>query len=249
MNGGEFWRDSPNIAVVTPNNTFLNCEFENPMRHIACLSLLMTTCLFGCVLNLNAVVGSGNTVTDVRDVPRFDQVLLEGASDVVITIAETQAVSVDVDDNLVDIITTEVVDGRLVISNSQSYSTQTGVIVRITVPELTKVGISGSGDVSVSGLAVKEFDASIAGSGDIAVTGSAEIVTARVAGSGTIDLFGLQAVDATAKIAGSGDVYVCASSSVTAKIAGSGDVEYCGHSGMEPKVSSSIAGSGVISKR
>ncbi len=209
-------------------------------------------CLPGCVANftgLASVAGSGNMVTDIRDVPQFDRVLVEGSTDVTVSIGDTQSVEVDVDDNLVDIITTEVSDGRLVVSSSQGYSSSGGVVVRITVPELNGVGITGSGDLTASGLRAKDFEASVAGSGDITVTGETATVTARVAGSGTIDASKLHSTEAVAKIAGSGDIYVCASSKVTAKIAGSGDIAYSGHSGMEPEVSTSVAGSGDVTKR
>lgn len=223
------------------------------MRLTAICGLLSALCVSGCVVNMNggfnAVQGSGNMVTDIRDLPQFDSVLLEGSSNVVITIGDVQAVEVDADDNIVDVITTEVDQGRLVVSSSHNYSTQNEVVVRITIPELKKIGISGSGDVTVTELASPEFEASVAGSGDIIVTGTAGTVTARVAGSGTIDLTQLHASDAVAKIAGSGDIYVCASASITAKIAGSGDVQYSGHSGMSPKVSTSVAGSGDVTQR
>lgn len=202
----------------------------------------------GCHVAFDSIQGSGIKVTDIRAVADFTKLSVSNSADVIVQIGDEQSVEVDIDDNLVDVITTEVSNGRLSISSNQSYSTNVGLQVRITVPRLEAVSISGSGDVTVTGLSNDEFKASITGSGDIKAAGTATAVEAKVTGSGTVDLAELHAETAEAKVTGSGDIYVCASKDVSARVTGSGDISYAGHSDLNPAVSSSVTGSGNVRK-
>ena len=188
-------------------------------------------------------------VTDVRDLPEFNKVALQGSPNVEVQIGEQQSVEVEVDDNLVDVITTEVSDGELTISSNESYSTSSGITVRITIPQLESVQVAGSGNVTASGLAESSFSGIVSGSGDVVVTGTATSVTTHVTGSGDIDLSDLRAETVTAEVTGSGDIDVTASQTVAATVTGSGDITYSGHSGGEPTVTSTINGSGDVEKR
>lgn len=225
------------------------------MRNFATiLSLALITAATGCNVSINgnpltATKGSGIAVTDIRDVAEFTRIKVTGSADVDVTFGDEPSLEVEVDDNLVESITTEVDDGELTIGSEGSYSTSLGVKVRITMLALESVSVSGSGSVNVDDLKGDSFEVSVSGSGDVKVDGKVTRVTANVAGSGDVDLTELQAVEVDASIAGSGDIDVTASEKVTASIAGSGDISYDGHSGAEPKVESQIVGSGDIDKR
>lgn len=188
-------------------------------------------------------------VTDVRDLPEFSKISLDGSTNVELQIGDEQSVEVDVDDNLVDVITTEVSDGELTISSNESYSTSSGITVRITIAELQSVEVAGSGNVTASGLTGDSLSVTVLGSGDVVVTGTATKVTAHVTGSGDIDLTNLKAETVTADVTGSGDIDVTASGTIAATVSGSGDITYSGHSGGEPTVTSTVHGSGDVEKR
>jgi len=216
------------------------------------LTAVCALCLFvtGCNVQIGAgVQGSGNKVTDIRAVDTFSKIKLDSSADVVVEIADEQSVEVDVDDNLVEIITTEVSGDTLSIGSSESYSSRTGVVVRIKVAKLDTVSLMGSGEIKVDGLAADDFSATVTGSGDVVVVGAAKTVTAKVTGSGDVDCSALKAETANARVTGSGDVSVSASKFVKAKITGSGDIDYSGHSGSSPNVDTSVTGSGDINKR
>ncbi len=224
------------------------------MRILAgCALFLAFAATSGCHVSLNGlgpgVQGSGLKVTDVRAVPEFTKVRVRNSANVIIQIGDEQSVEVEVDDNLVDVITTDVSGGEMTVSSDGSYSTNLGVTVRVTVPKLEAASINGSGDITVSGLAAEKFEATVRGSGDIRVVGTATRIEAKVTGSGDIDLSQLNADTGAAKVTGSGDISICVSEKLDARVTGSGDIRYGGHSGSEPKVDESVTGSGNISKR
>ncbi len=213
---------------------------------VCALCLLVT----GCNIQIGGgVQGSGNKVTDIRAVDTFSKLELHSSADVVVEIADEQSVEVDVDDNLVEIITTEVSGDTLTIGSSESYSSPSGVVVRIRVVKLDDVSLMGSGEIRVNGLAADDFSATVTGSGDIVVNGAATTVTAKVTGSGDVDCSALKAETANARVTGSGDVSVSASKFVKARITGSGDIVYSGHSNSNPNVDTSVTGSGDIHKQ
>ncbi|MFK7819881.1 MAG: head GIN domain-containing protein [Planctomycetaceae bacterium] len=216
----------------------------------ACGLFLMAVSLSGCNIAINAVQGSGQLATDVRDVSEFQSIRLYTSVDVVVQVGESTTLEVEGDDNLCELISTEVSgDGWLTISSNKSFSTRNPITVRITTPSLENVELAGSGDITVEGLTGDRFDAQVSGSGDIIASGTADRIEAAVAGSGSIDMSELKAAVADATVSGSGDIIVCANKEVTATVSGSGEIEYSGHSGQKPDVSTTVNGSGDVSAR
>jgi putative autotransporter adhesin-like protein len=63
-----------------------------------------------------------------------------------------QSVVVHADSNLIGHITTKVVAGTLVVADTGSFSTKTPMSVAVSVPSLTALNLSGSGQLSVTGV-------------------------------------------------------------------------------------------------
>jgi len=211
----------------------------------------------------NQVEGSGVKASESRDVGEFTGVQVKTSGEVQIQVGETQSVSIETDDNLLELITTEVADGTLVIASEQPFNTEVGLHVAITVPVLKALAINGSANVEVKDVAGESFeteiqgsgDATVAstaeqikirlqGSGDATITGAAKNVEVDIKGSGNAKLFELAADTAHVAIAGSGDADVQATQNLNVTIAGSGGVRYHG----DPKVTESIVGSGKVER-
>jgi len=176
----------------------------------------------------NSVKGSGDMVTEERQLDSFSAVELQGSPDVYITVGGEQKVEITADDNLIDLILTRVKRDELVIYNKTSYSTRKGIKVKITVPKLEQVNIEGSGDMYITGVDGTEFSINIDGSGDIEVAGKVEDVEIEINGSGDVDASELIAQFADVEINGSGDVTVYADEDIRTSINGSGDVDVLG---------------------
>lgn len=134
--------------------------------------------------------------------------------------------------------------------------------VAVTVPALTAVSVTGSGDTKVDRVSGDSFSGAIAGSGDLklgqvavkslnlAIAGSGEVTAAgradranyTIAGSGDVHAAGLTATSAAAEVAGSGNVRARVTGEATARIMGSGDIDISGGA----KCQSTKHGSGNI---
>lgn len=209
--------------------------------------------------------GDGNVVTRQREVPAFDRIRLEGSAEVKVKVGEGPGVAVTVDGNLQEIVVAEVKGGTLVVGARKSMRPTKGPLVEVSVPELRRFDLAGSGDVSIEGgkgdleLRVEgsgdlvwrgeaaALRAEVRGSGDVRLEGQAERLRAEVEGSGDIDASGLAARSAQARVHGSGDVELrLDGGELDATVEGSGDVRWRGKASVER---ARVAGSGEISRR
>ncbi|HTF89273.1 MAG TPA: head GIN domain-containing protein [Planctomycetota bacterium] len=174
--------------------------------------------------------GSGVSATQTRLVPEFHALRIEGSCDAKVAVGGAASLEISADDNLIDDITTEVVEGVLVISmkDGANDSFRVGPRATISVPSFDCAVIQGSGDVDITGVNGESLEVRISGSGDLNARGKATKVTVAIDGSGDIDLGGLESLQANVSINGSGDVRVRCSQSLTASVSGSGDVDYLG---------------------
>ncbi len=219
----------------------------------AYVSFLGVALLFTAALPVSAglfgqktVKGSGEVATQAREVGTFDRIRSSGSFDVNVTIGPQQKVTVSFDDNLIDLVMTEVKGRTLQIYSDGSFSSHKSCRIEITVPSLEAVVVSGSGDIYVRGLKGAEFSYEISGSGDATLIGEVDEVDIEVSGSGEVDARELKAKRAYVEIAGSGDVQVWASDLLDGSIAGSGDIAYYGD---PAEVNRDVAGSGNIRKK
>lgn len=189
------------------------------------------------------VRGSGELTTEDRSVKAFTEIESNIGADMVVTVGKPQSVKVTYDDNIIDMVTTEVKGGTLVIDADGSFSTRSNCLIEITVPMLEAVEFLGSGDIEVHGITGPEFTIDISGSGDVELDGEVDELFAEISGSGEIDARKLVAKDVDIEISGSGEAVVNALASLSGEVSGSGDIRYLG----EPEVvRTNVSGSGSI---
>lgn len=214
------------------------------------VSLVMITaasCTDITIDNTDRISGSGNVVTEPRDVSGFDEVVVLGSGDVLVDVTGTESLSISADDNLMPLLTSDV-DGtklELGVEPDTSISPSERIEYRITVVDLNGVSILGSADFVVTGVDTPSFDVLIAGSGDVEISGDAESLAVEIGGSGNFAGEGLSVARGSVTIGGSGSAVVNVIEELDVSIGGSGDVEYIGN----PIVSSSIGGSGSVSQK
>lgn len=199
--------------------------------------LLLASCSF--------VRGSGTVVAQERKVPTFETVELSTSADVVITVGDrSPTLTVEADDNVVDLVLTEVEGGTLVVRTrpGRAFFGASPVVVTAGTEDLRGTGVSGSGSVTASGIDAASFEINVSGSGDVVVGGSVQDLSVRVSGSGTVDASELTSIEATVSISGSGDVMVRATETLRADVSGSGDVTYSGR----PRLEAHTSGSGSV---
>jgi hypothetical protein len=139
---------------------------------------------------------------------------------------------------------TEVRDGTLRVTFDHDGFGGDDVVVEASVPELTAIEASGSGDIEAVGIDADAFELRSDGSADIALEGTAGRLTLLLDGSGDADLAGLAAGVARVAVSGSGDAEVRAGERLDVAVDGSGDVRYHGN----PALTQHVDGSGDLSR-
>ena len=157
------------------------------------------------------LAGSGNLITEARDVPPFEAVEVSSGINLVLKVVPdgVQAVSVTYDDNLLDNIETEVRGNTLVVDVDGAFNTfGSGRFVSVTATSLTSVTASGGSDLDGSGNA-GEYSLDVSGGADV-------------------DLRELDARTVDVDISGGADVEVAATESIVGEISGGSDVTVFG---------------------
>ncbi len=214
--------------------------------------------------NSNRVNGSGNAVSETRDVSGFNEVSLEVPSTLYITQGDTESLTIEADDNVLELIETEVNGSRLTLGIKPTISLNLGSRIKfyLTVKDLNAIringsgrveaetltttdlilGISGSGAYVIIQLTAARLETNIDGSGKIIVAGTAPELDVHISGSGNFNCPDLAAQNAVVKIDGSGSVTLWPTDTLDIRISGSGTVRYYG----SPTITQSISGSGSI---
>jgi len=189
------------------------------------------------------VQGSGIAATQTRAVAGFNRLDLAGSSMVTVVVGGRQSVVVHADSNLLGRVTTHVVGGTLLIGTTGSFTTRTSMSVDITVPTLAAVTLSGSGQLSVSGISTPVLTVSLPGSGAMDASGTVTRLDVTLGGSGLAQLDQLTARDVHAVVSGSGLIRVTATASLDASVPGEGAIVYGGN---PPRVITSVTGVGAV---
>ena len=194
-------------------------------------------------LTKNNIQGSGNIISESRELNNFTSIILLGSIDVNIKTSESNNCVVVADDNLIPYIKTEVVNNKLNISLNESYSSEEKLVVNINTPNYDEVSLSGSGNINILDFKNNNLSLNISGSGNITGNGEVETLVVKINGSGNLMSKEIKSKSATITINGSGDGEVFASDSISTKINGSGNIKYFGN---PENVDSIINGSGNI---
>jgi Putative auto-transporter adhesin, head GIN domain len=212
---------------------------SSPSRFLPLLlAAVPALALTGCGLS-----DDGPRTTQTRNVASFTRIENPGSVDVRLQVGEPQRVQVRAGEKVIDDVSTEVRDGTLHIDFDHDGWGGDNVVVEASVPKLTGIDASGSGNVDADGITADAFEARAEGSGDITLNGTTGRLVLEVDGSGDAELDGLTAREAHVTATGSGDVDVRAATRLAVSLDGSGDVRYHGN----PALTKADDGSGDLS--
>jgi len=219
------------------------------------------------VLLLVVQASSAQSVySETRDVSGFTEVSFAVAGEVYIDLGSRYSVVLEGDKGYIGEIETKVTGNVLRIKTEKWFNTgNKKVTVRITMPSLEGVSVSGSGKVTVNDplkggdlgigisgsgkiflgeVALGEVDCSVSGSGSLNISGDGTIDKLEINISGSGDYIGentrVKSLDA--RISGSGNCDCYVTEILRAAISGSGDIRYSGN----PKIDAAISGSGKL---
>ena len=193
------------------------------------LNSLFATVLLLSIASCTYTTGEGPVVEKGFAKETFDGVELNGSFDVSISQGVQQNVLVLGNENIIDKLKMEVLNGVLYISLEPGSYLNYDLEVRLTVPTVNYVSLSGSGDIKLGTFVeIDKLKMKLDGSGDIKSEGVIEVLSdteLELDGSGDIDLK-LKSRSVVASLDGSGDIDL-EGATLTLKVAldGSGDIK------------------------
>jgi hypothetical protein len=211
---------------------------------VRCAVILTALLATACGSDIDGVRGSGDVQSEERTVTGFDEILLEGSGRIFVDVSETESLTIEAEDNLLPLLSSEVTGSRLELRTSESISPTRPIVYTIGAIAFEGISIVGSGDLVAANLDCNSFNASVAGSGNFDLTGQCDRLDLSITGSGDFAGEAFEVGTADIDISGSGDVVVNATDELVVRITGSGDVEYLG----DPSTDIDIAGSGDVRK-
>jgi Protein of unknown function (DUF2807). len=234
------------------------------MKHCNALLPLVSSLII--LTSCEKLVGKGPVVSETRPTAAFNSLQVSVPAETYFTQDSIFKVELQAQQNILDEMETVVIGDELKIRfrHSTRLKSHEGITIRITAPDARnleihgsgnmyvsgpfapaniRLGIEGSGNITVNDVSTSVIGARIEGSGSIQVkNGLANASEARISGSGNINLSQVQVRDADARIDGSGTIRVYATDKLNARISGSGTIYYRG----QPAVNSSTSGSGRV---
>lgn len=221
-------------------NKFRINQFK-PLTKKLIVLLIVLVSVFSC--SKEDFYGSGDTLSEFRNVASFTRVFSEGTFKVNITKGEEQSVEITADDNIMQRVRTDVTNGQLRLYLTDGNYNNVHLEAHITVLDLKEISNSGDGDVYIH----NNNDAGVfktinSGAANIYLEGSCDFLDIQNEGSGTILAYHMPAKECKINIQGSGDIEVICEATLNVKIKGSGNVYYKG----TPSINTKISGSGKV---
>lgn len=216
------------------------------------IGLLSMTLLSSClslnnITDLETVIGSGEVVTEARDVSGFSTVILQGAGDVNIDVTGSESLSITADANYLPYIETVVEGDTLYIRTIREviFTDVTQLDFNITAANLDAVELQGAGDFNIQNLDTASWQVKLPGAGRITVAGQTGEQSVELLGAGSYEAEDLESQVATIVSSGAGSAVVRVSDELNVTINGLGSVEYIG----SPTVNQEINGVGNVTQR
>lgn len=223
------------------------------------LSLFVSSCInvnFG-----NGKKGNGVVTEETRKIKEnFTEVSAAEGLDVFVTQADEFEILVEADENVIELIATDIRDGKLRIHTTENIGRATKSIY-VSLPEITVLESSSGADLIVQNeirtdkldleassgsdleveVVASEIDADASSGADIKITGETILLNADASSGADIKARGLLAKRCIADASSGSDISVNVSESLTADASSGADISYSGEAEVSKK--KSVSGS------
>ncbi len=224
----------------------------------AILALLASSCM----LDVNwgsGVKGNGVVVEETRSIPEeFTAVTASEGLDVFVSQGPEFNIRVEADENVIELIGTDIRDGKLRVHAIKNIGRATKNIY-VTLPEVTALYASSGADLVVRGsvetdkirldsssgadlqvdLVADEVEADCSSGAEIRVSGRANLMHADASSGSDIKAQDLEVKVCYANASSGADIRVLVSESLTADASSGADIRYSGDATVEAKKSAS----------
>lgn len=218
------------------------------MKILTLLSIGLVIGLAGCSISgyTSKVKGSGVVKTEKRSLASFSALDVSCPTSVEVRCQGSQSLEISGDDNIVQLITTEVKGDTLYIRSSTDYDPHDKLRISVSTPNLKKFVFAGAGEADLSDVKNDRMEILLSGAGSINASGETKEADISLSGAGSVDAKNLHAVDANVNSTGVGSVDIYATGQLDAKTSGIGEINYYGS---PKKVNKQAGGMGSINEK
>jgi hypothetical protein len=233
------------------------------------LTLLFVATLFSsCAIDMfNRVNGNRNVVTEDRSTKEdFTKIKVSTGLDLYISQGSKNQITVEADENLQDIIRTEVKDGVLKIYSEKNIWRAKARKVYVTVKTLEaltatsgsdayaketlkvndlKISATSGADIHIS-VNVNTIETTATSGSNIEVSGASNNHISKATSGASIDAYQLRSKNVTVKVTSGANINVHASESIDAKATSGGDIDF---KGSPKKVNKKTSSGGSVSAK
>lgn len=234
------------------------------------VATLLSLTLFSCNFDMNfstGVRGNGNVQTEERAINEsFSAIKATEGLDVYLTQGNNESITIEADENLHELIITEVIDGVLKIHTSENIGRSTAKKIMVSFKDVNAITSTSGSDVystntinanhlklkSTSGSDMKlDVNTSVlecesTSGSDLRLSGKTVKLIAEATSGSDIKASDLKAESSQVKATSGADITVNTSKELTAKASSGGDIKYYGN---PEKVEKSDGVSGSIRKQ
>ncbi|WP_167616474.1 head GIN domain-containing protein [Maribellus sediminis] len=207
------------------------------------LPLLFTSCIFSPTIK-----GNGNVTTEERELDQFDEIKASRGINLYLTQGESKTLVIEADENLIEVIETEVVGHELIIRSTANVKNAKSFTVFVTAPKFEAIkGVAGCNIYSENEISADELElrasagsnikleinaatvdaASSAGS-NIKLEGLAEDFYGRASSGSNIKAEDLKTKNAEAKVNSGANIWITADKRLEANANSGGNIFYAG---------------------
>lgn len=221
------------------------------MKKAAFIFVTLSLVLNSCIIDGwdNGISGNGNVVEETRNVSGFTGVHASTGIDVFLYEGDDFDVKVEADENLMEIILTEVEGKMLVIKTDRvNIRNAKSKKVYVTLPKLDELKISSAGDcegqtpftcddlrISISSagdldlkVEAERINIDISSSGDARISGRTQQLDASLSSAGDLHAFDLIADVVDVRVSSAGDARVHAEEEISMDASSAGNIYYRG---------------------
>ncbi len=206
--------------------------------------ILLNSCVFSPTIK-----GNGNVTEEVRDLAGFDEIKVSRGMNVYLTSGDGFKVLVRADENLLEVIETEVLGDELIVSARANIRGATAKAVYVTLPDLEKVkstagsnvfseGTITANDIELSSsaganirffLEANRVEANASAGANIFLDGKTKTLIAGASSGSNIKAGDLKCREAELKVSSGANLWASTSEQLMAKASSGGNIFYSGN--------------------
>ncbi len=179
-------------------------------------------------ISFGKVKGSGNYVTETREVREFSKVKVGGVFKVEIIAQKDFDVKIEADDNIIPLIKTRVRGNTLKIERRKRFSSKNPVIIKISAPNIEELDISGVANTKIENLNNESLKVESSGASSVKVAGNTQNLKVDMSGASRVNTVDLNSTNAKVEGSGASNIKLNVAEKLDVNLSGASNAKYKG---------------------